>query len=263
MKAAFHRDGGITRMTEVLSQEEIDQLLNAMNSGEPEPFTLVKFEKSLAERKFEPEEPYGHYFDPNISMCRFRSWRHAENVLADIEKKNKEEGMGNITIPHTRIKLINFSVCPKCKTIFSYKDLMNYYKNPKPDSQYTNKTVQLREDTRVCCANCGEYFLPAIVISDGTPKNETQFLCRIQTINALEEFYAGLNMKVLTKQTQNVIQRNGRKGILNDVLLKELEAKPTLITNLVQYTPPSLIENLIDGTNKVKGDILYGAWCKQ
>jgi hypothetical protein len=49
-------------------------------------------------------------------------------------------------------------------------------------------------------------------------------------------------------------------GILNDVLLKELEPKPTLISNLLQYTPANLALNLLDGSNVRKGDLLYGAW---
>jgi hypothetical protein len=47
---------------------------------------------------------------------------------------------------------------------------------------------------------------------------------------------------------------------MNDILIKDLASKPTLITNLLQYTPANLIGNLIDGSNKNKGDILYGTW---
>jgi hypothetical protein len=48
--------------------------------------------------------------------------------------------------------------------------------------------------------------------------------------------------------------------ILNDALLKEMEPKPALITNLLQYTPANLALNLLDGSNVRKGDLLYGAW---
>jgi hypothetical protein len=46
--------------------------------------------------------------------------------------------------------------------------------------------------------------------------------------------------------------------ILNDVYLYHLEEKPTLITNLIQYTPLNLIPNIIGGSNVEKGDMLFG-----
>jgi len=36
--------------------------------------------------------------------------------------------------------------------------------------------------------------------------------------------------------------------------------KPTLIANMLQYTPANLVINLMDGTNIEKGDVLYGWW---
>jgi len=40
----------------------------------------------------------------------------------------------------------------------------------------------------------------------------------------------------------------------------DLEEKPTLITNIIQYTPFRLILNFIDGTNVEKGDLLFDEW---
>jgi hypothetical protein len=39
-----------------------------------------------------------------------------------------------------------------------------------------------------------------------------------------------------------------------------MEPKPTLISNLLQYTPPNLVLNLINGVNAKKGDVLFGNW---
>jgi hypothetical protein len=39
-----------------------------------------------------------------------------------------------------------------------------------------------------------------------------------------------------------------------------MELKPTLISNMLQYTPINLIPNLIDGSNVEKGDLLFGKW---
>ena len=265
-------------MTEVLSEKEIDQLLRAINGDYYDfdlgvediyPFTgrkgtletIEDFEAFLTKRKFEPEEVYGtHSFQKAATMSKFFDSKDGESILADIERKNKEQNMGNITIPNTNIKLINYSVCPKCKTVFSFKDLMDYYRNPQPDTAYKNKGHQLREDTRVCCPECAEYFLPALVISDGTPKNEVQFLCRMQTVEAIEKFFLRKGQKVLSRNKGNIHKDNELITVRNDVELHKLDSKPTLITNMLQYTQPDLIGNLIDGTNVEKGDILFGKW---
>jgi|GEM_PF-1192026 len=204
-------------------------------------------------------------FDKDVTMCHFQNSKKNEELLADIERKNEANGMGNFQIPSTNIKLINYSICPKCGHIFSFKDLIDYYANPKPDKRFKTVANQYREDTRVICPECNMAFLPALVVSDGTPKNEVQFLCRVQAANAIERFYSDKGKKVLSSNVENILERrdkNGetKKAIRNDVLLKELSPKPTLIVNLLQYTPVNLVINLIDGTNYQKGDVLYGSW---
>jgi hypothetical protein len=228
---------------------------------------IEEFEAFLIERRM-PETPYGtihNSFGNNISMCRFFESKSNENILADIEMKNKEQGMGNIEIPHTKIKLVNYSICPTCGHVYSFKDLADYYAHPKPDPAFKNRYRQFREDARVHCFECDTYFLPALVIVDGTPKNEVQFLCRIQTMNAIERFYQEKGIKVLsTKKENHLTKEKSRtkhvRGIRNDVLLKEMEPKPTLISNLLQYTPVNLTLNLINGENVKKGDPLFGFW---
>jgi len=246
---------------EVLSQDEIDQLLTAINAGDSvSAFDNIEaFEEYLIKRKFDQEKPYG-IFDKDISICRFFNSGNNENLLEDIRKKNEENGYGNIKIPNTDITLINYSFCQNCKAIFSFKDLGDYYKNPRPDQGYKDRAHQYREDTRVYCKNCGMYFLPSLIISDGTPKNEVQFLCRVQTIEAVEKYFALKNTCVLTKKKDNVVQKNGLRAIKNDVYIKQLDKKPALITNIIQYTPFNLIMNLVDGTNVEKGDLIFDEW---
>ena len=233
-------------------------------SGSYNPFKDIEnFAVYLTKRQQEVEL-YGLY-SQNITMCRFFETKNNENILTDIEQTNKEQKMGNFKIPNTKIKLINFSICPKCAHIFSFKDLIEYYANPNPDITFKDRAKQYREDTRVFCHECKTYFLPALVISDGTPKNEVQFLCRVQTTNAIEGFYQSRYIKnVLTSNEENILNRKEEektlRAIRNDVSLKELSAKPTLISNLIQYTPANLVLNLIDGSNYQKGDVLFGAW---
>ena len=248
-------------MAEVLSQDEIDQLLTAINAGDSvNAFENIgAFEDYLIKRRFTPEKPYG-IFDKDITICRFFNSDKNENLLEDIKRKNEEQGYGNIKIPNSDITLINYSFCPNCKTIFSLEEITNYYMNPKPDQKYKNRAYQYREDTRVYCNNCGTYFLPSLVISDGTPKNEVQFLCRVQTIDAVEKYFSRKNISVLSKKKKNIIQKGGLKAIKNDVFIKDLDEKPTLITNIIQYTPFNIITNLIDGTNVEKEDLLFNEW---
>jgi len=246
---------------EVLSQDEIDQLLTAINAGDSikNAFeNIEEFEGYLTKRKFSQEKPYG-IFDKDISICRFTIDKN-ENLLEDIKKKNEEQGYGNIKIPNTNITLINYSFCQNCQAVFSFKDIVDYYKNPKPDQRYKSRSIQYREDTRVCCNNCCTYFIPSLIISDGTPKNEVQFLCRAQTIDAVEKYLFQKSINVLTKRKKNIVEKDGLKAIKNDVFIKDLEEKPTLITNMVQYTPYNYIINFIDGTNVEKGDLLFDEW---
>jgi len=249
--------------TEVLSQDEIDQLLTAINvgNGEGNGFDrLEAFEKYLTKREYHPEKPYG-LFDEDVSICRYFNSNNNDNLLADIMKKNEEQGFGNIKIPNTSITLINYSFCPKCNSIFSFKDVMNYYKKPRPDAWFKNTAHQHRNDTRVYCNNCDTYFLPSLIISDGTPKKEVQFLCRIQTIEAVEKYMLSKNKRVLTKFSRNIIiGKNNLRAIKNDVSIKDLKEKPALITNMLQYTPYNLIMNFINGTNSIKGDLLFDEW---
>jgi len=248
-------------MTEILSQFEIDQLLTAINAGDTEKSfdSIENFEKYLIERKNKIEKIYG-IFNKDISVCTFFGSRNSENILEDIKQKNLEQGSGNIKIPNTEIMLINYSFCHKCRTIFSFKEISDYYKNPRPDQRFRNRAYQFREDTRIFCYNCNTYFIPSLVVADGSPKNEVQLLCRAQTIDAIEKFLLQKNIRALTKKRKNIIQIGNQRAIKNDVYLKDLEEKPTLITNMVQYTPLKYIMNLVDGTNVEKGDLLFNEW---
>jgi len=227
--------------------------------------TAADFEAYLLARQ-PPEEPYGsfHSFSKDITMCRFFGAKNSENLLADIERKNAEQGMGNVAIPNTNIRLINYSVCPKCGKIFSFKELAEYYRHPKNDDRFRRPGEQARGDTRVFCPDCETWFLPALIIADNTPKNEMQFLCRNQTMNAIEKYFLERGKQALTKNRANILYDNesGLKAVKNDIHLWEMEQKPTLIANLLQYTPANLTLNLIDGTNVEKGDVLYGWWGK-
>lgn len=92
----------------------------------------------------------------------------------------------------------------------------------------------------------------------GTPKQELQFLCRIQTVDAIENYFMAKGKRVLTLKKENIIKRNGRVGVLNDVEINELADSPTLISNILQYTPQEMIITFIMGLNVVQQDPVFG-----
>jgi predicted RNA-binding Zn ribbon-like protein len=239
----------------------LDELLTSEGRA-PQQKSAADFEALLLTRQT-PEKPYG-IFDKDVTVCRFSDSKNNENILADIERKNAEQGMGNILIPNTNIRLINYSVCPKCGKVFSFKDLSTYYGAPKSDGRFRSRGEQARGDARVFCSDCETWFLPALVIADKTPQNEVQFLCRNQTMNAVEKYLLEAGRQVLTKKKANILVElaTGIKAVKTDFTLGDLAKKPTLIANILQYTPANLALNLLDGTNVEKGDVLYGWWGK-
>jgi ribosomal protein L32 len=246
-----------------LAHDELDALMNVLRYGSTrKPSTVELLEKLLAERH-EPEEVYGtftHSFKKDITMCKMSASKNGEKLLADIERKNKKQGMGNYRIPHTNITLINYSVCPACGEVFSFKDLRMYYSNPKPDPLFKNRQEQYRQDTRVYCGRCGAYFLPSLVISNGTPKNEVQFLCKTQTLAAIKSFYMKQGKETRRNFPKSMLRDDERRAHINNLVLQDLLEKPTLVANLLQYAPASVIINLIEDKIVQKGDVLYGVW---
>ena len=186
--------------------------------------TAADFEAYLSARHL-PEKPYGMYGGADITVCRFSRAKNGENILADIERKNAEQGMGNVAIPNTNIRLINYSVCPKCGKVFSFRDLSVYYGSPRSDDYFSGRGEQARNDTRVFCADCETWFLPALVIADKSPKNEVQFLCRNQTMNAIEKYFMSEGKNVLTRNKANILvdTESGNKAVRNDVTLSKME----------------------------------------
>lgn len=214
-----------------------------------------KYIDSLNESFF--EEKIGMFRPESIEINFFKD-KNSGQILDEIRRKNELDGAGNVKIPGTDIEIINYSYCPKCAKVYSFSDLIKYYNKPVPNINFRIRGQQLREDTSVCCSECKTYFLPALVVIDGEPKSSMQFLCRVQTINAVEKYYSEKwKRKVLSKNSANLIKKDNRQYILNDVLLSELAEKPTLILNLLQYSPIDLRIKMIDGKNIEEKDYLF------
>jgi hypothetical protein len=225
--------------------------------------SIDDFNAFLTKRNEAPEHHYG-IFDKDVSVCRFFEDKKGESILADIMLKNTKTGMGNVCIPNTNIKLINYSYCPKCGRIYTQQALKDYYNKPvvRPGK---NLRHALRKETRVVCNDCGTVFLPTLIIVDETPKNSVQYLCRNQVIDAIEVYMEDTySEQVLTRNKNNFRSReDGLVSCANDLLISKLEEKPTLITNFIQYTPPPLILNFIDQKNIENDDVVFGIWQKK
>jgi hypothetical protein len=251
----------------LLTDDEIDTLLEALRHG----WDANHFESTeemvafLKYRDQVPEKVYGMY-ESDISVCRFFTGTHGEkqeNMLADIRRMNEEQGMGNIRIPETSIEIINYSPCPKCNTPHSFSDVFNYYLHPVPDPFYKTKQEQYALDTRVKCKECGEYFLPALIISDGTPKNETQMICRGQTMREVTVMMqVKFKLKVLTMKKENILEdlKMKKRAWRNDIDSNLLKQSPGLYANFLQYTPAPLMLDFISRKNLELAEPVYGAW---
>ena len=187
-----------------------------------------------------------------------------EELLTDIIAENKKQNMGNTTIPGTDIQLVNYSACPKCKTINTLMDLANYYANPKPDPMFKDINDQCRKDTRVCCKDCQSFFLPSLVIVDGNPISEYQWLCSTQTLDSTQDYYLKMKRRqVLFANPKNRIQVAGFWGIRVDVAVNELQERPSLVTNLLQYSPPEHIIRFVSDIPFTDQDVIFNRWYRR
>jgi len=249
----------------VLTQCEIDILLSSLNDFDHTNKwkSVDEFEKFLSDRNQVPEKHYG-IFEKDVAVCRFFDDKKGENILSDIMAKNVETGMGNVCIPNTSIKLVNYSYCPNCGEIFTQKELSDYYMNPvvRPGM---NLRDTFRRETRVICKHCQTPFLPTLIIVDSSPKNTVQYLCRMQVIDAIEVYMdEEFHEPVLTKNRKNLrIREDNLVGCLNDLEIHKMEKNPALISNFLQYTPPPLMLNFIEGKNIVQGDVVFDNWQKR
>lgn len=221
---------------------------------------IEELEDLLFNRKNKERTNYGIYENDQtvVKVSLFEGG--SESLLADIYNKNKDEDMGNIKVPGTEIELVNYTVCPECKSTFSFQETQRYFTNPVLNPK-KNKFFQMRRDTRFRCSNCNTFFLPALIMVDNTkPQSEFQFLCRLQTVEAVESFYmSSYQQKVLTKKINYKYHLKNKICVLNDVNIFEMKAVPTLISNMIQYTPYDLILNFINGEH-YKKDPLFGYW---
>ncbi len=201
---------------------------------------------------------YGENPEGSI-LLRFFEDTESEKMLSEIRKKNEQDKSGKFFLAGTHIELLNYSYCPSCKKIYSFTDLSYYYNNPAKSDRFAVRAEQLRRETAVCCSVCRTYFMPSLIILHKEPVAEIQYLCRMQTIEWIEQFYFGkFGKRVLSKKPKNRQEKEGKKFIMNDVFITELAERPALILNLLRYSSADLQINIINEENVLRKDILFG-----
>ncbi|MDR2518675.1 MAG: hypothetical protein LBD13_04595 [Spirochaetaceae bacterium] len=240
-----------------------------------------------------PEEAVYGFSQTDTPWPRFFETHDGARILQEITAKNKADGFGIGRLPNSAIQLVNFAVCPKCGRAFSFKELAYYYAHPRQDPSCKTPVDQIREDTRMYCSACKLYFIPSLLVVGRKVEREVQGMSRLQTLYFIEQHFARQDVRVLSSSEANFVRKDKFhtkimpketasvqlflsgiadctetpavskalvKGILNDVFLKELEEKPALACNLLYYTPPALIPNLIEGANVAFNDPVFGIW---
>ncbi|MDX2470967.1 MAG: hypothetical protein QNL04_10375 [SAR324 cluster bacterium] len=221
--------------------------------------TLKQLEDFLLERNSSSDNPI-ELFIKDASVIRFQNDLKSKFILSAIKQKNETKGMGTLKIKGSKIELINFTFCPKCKKAFSFKELKNEYLRPRTIIDKTRQS-KASQNARVHCLNCKTWFLPALIISDGTPTQQIEFLCRSQTIDAIELYMAKKGKSVLRKNNVNKMTNNdGLKAIANDLDYEDLLEYPTLLVNLMQYTPFNLVMSFLQRKNLQTREPLCGVW---
>lgn len=252
--------------TQVLTREEIDELLTTISgSADPElwvdragKFVPDQFFTALRTQSLR-SEPVSGMFTKDALVVSLHSTKNGDQVLADLIALNKKEGGGTVSVPGTDLQLVNFSRCPTCGTLFSAQDLRNYYRNPVPATDLAHRHLQLRQDPRVVCHECSTAFLPSLVIADSLPRNEVPFLCRLQTIHAVEVYMKEQHERpVLSQVASNVRTVAGKQQILNDLSISQLAPKPGLILNILQYSTVPAQLHFLDGSNREHSDLIFG-----
>lgn len=227
--------------------------------------TMAELGTFLAGRDFVSPESYG-IFQRDAAMLRFRDDPRGETLLADIRAANRRDGLGNVKLPGTSVELINYSYCPRCQAVHSMLDLERYYFAPRRDPR-VSLAEQHRKDRRVACKDCGALFLPALIVVDGTPKGEMPLLCRVQVVDAIEQYCAEAHRRPVL--SRNPAARRRRvdpatgatlQAVANDVDIGLLRPRPALIANFLQYSPPDLAISFAAGRNIANDDVVYGAW---
>lgn len=204
----------------------------------------------------------------NVQVVKFfddRGGERNENVLQDIKSMNSRDNMGNVSLPDSSIEIVNFSPCPNCGHVYSFKDLFLYFQKPKRDIRFKTIQEQYLFDTKVSCVECGTEFLPSLVVINESPRSEYRMICRSQTLREICLFMKRkFRSKVLWLREENILSRFDDgieyRAWKNDLNVAHLKAEPTLFSSFIQNTPYYLVQDFLDQKNLHEAQPVFGSW---
>lgn len=220
-------------------------------SKEPKITSIESLQDHLKYKERRIRSHVGMYSSEAHIVSFFNFDGDPEKVLDQIKRKNQSQGVMPKVIGD--LNLVNFSQCPDCKAIYSWKDLNEYYANPVVEEGLT-LAQSCRQDTRVTCKVCKSHFLPSLILESNGPHSEFQYLCRSQVIHEIE-IYLGRN--VLTLVPENIVKSDGHiVAIKQDITLNDIKGDTTLLSNFLQYTPYQQTLQML--ANNYQDLIVYG-----
>jgi hypothetical protein len=84
----------------------------------------------------------------------------------------------------------------------------------------------------------------------------------MQTIEAVERLYMADHKKVVLSRNPANKMLNGKDlvGYRNDIIITDIASKPGLISNILQYSSPKGMVELLDNTPLASRGPIFDAW---
>ncbi|MDH5654441.1 MAG: hypothetical protein OEZ34_00915 [Spirochaetia bacterium] len=252
---------------DILTQEEIDMLLRPIEiHTSPDKINSINdlsnaLIKTIKEKSFEFRESF--FQGPHITISKI-------DLDQIYNKLTLEEPEAIVKIGNA--ELIPVHVCPHCKHYHSDGEIVQSYSQALPDRNFViqhnklGKSKIIRkwrtERQTVICLKCGKPFQPVIVFSQNSDCY-TPYLCKLQLINDLDEWFAGTfhnaheSCRLFSSQTNTVkVEKSGKTSLYWDIFLNEsvngMKSAPAhLLTNILRYTPVEEIESMIEGKKHI------------
>ena len=183
-------------MTEILSQEEIDALLDAISSMVPhrEIKNIKDFGNYLVQNIEDNDK--NSFANQNVNIFQGPHVTVSKRLINDIYTQAVvKEPKAIIKIGN--IEIIPINICPSCKNYHYDEEVQEVYNTSKPSKPFRDKNKKLTEsellkkwrvDNRtICCKKCNTYFQPTIAYSE--TETSDPYLCKYQTIKTLDDWF--------------------------------------------------------------------------
>lgn len=243
-------------MTKILSQEEIDALLNGISTL---PSWDIKDVNDLAKYLVNKIEK-NSFADHHVNLFQGQHITISRQLINDVYTQALvKEPKAIVKIGN--IEIIPINICPSCKHYHYDEEVQEIYNTSMPNRVFQEKNKKLttsellkkwRLDNRtICCKKCNTYFQPTIAYSE--TENSDPYLCKYQTIKTLDDWFIAerkAKIQLFSAKTKTITFTKKGTSFLWDTFLKDpvngMETCPKgLMTNIVRYTPFKHLEKML------------------